>query len=241
MTGTSGAALVVAVACLTAATLLAVPPTSRLRARPAPSGPVRGPRGLTHVAVVGGCGVLAWVVVGQAWGAAAAPVAAYAAHRVLVGVEPADLRRAREEAARDLPAFVELLAATLRSGAGPAAGLAVVSEAMPGAVSDRLATVRSRLALGTTPAQAWGSLGDDPVLAPLGRALARAETSGASVVATVERLAEELERHDLAATEDRARAVGVKAALPLGLCLLPAFLLLGIVPTVAGLLGTFLP
>jgi hypothetical protein len=30
----------------------------------------------------------------------------------------------------------------------------------------------------------------------------------------------------------------VKAALPLGLCLLPAFILLGIVPVVAGMLGT---
>ncbi|MCW2792983.1 MAG: type secretion system protein, partial [Nocardioides sp.] len=38
--------------------------------------------------------------------------------------------------------------------------------------------------------------------------------------------------------EDRARAVGVKAALPLGLCLLPAFVLIGIVPLVAGLLTT---
>jgi hypothetical protein len=32
--------------------------------------------------------------------------------------------------------------------------------------------------------------------------------------------------------------VGVKAAVPLGLCLLPAFVLIGIVPVVAGLLTT---
>jgi hypothetical protein len=36
--------------------------------------------------------------------------------------------------------------------------------------------------------------------------------------------------------EDKARRVGVLAAVPLGLCLLPAFLLIGIVPVVAGLL-----
>ena len=35
----------------------------------------------------------------------------------------------------------------------------------------------------------------------------------------------------------RARAVGVRAALPLGLCLLPSFLLLGIVPLVVGMLS----
>jgi len=31
--------------------------------------------------------------------------------------------------------------------------------------------------------------------------------------------------------------VGVRAAVPLGLCLLPAFLLIGIVPVVAGLVA----
>jgi pilus assembly protein TadC len=57
------------------------------------------------------------------------------------------------------------------------------------------------------------------------------------VTRAVERLADELARSARAEVEDRARAVGVKAALPLGLCLLPAFLLLGIAPLVAGLLG----
>ena len=58
------------------------------------------------------------------------------------------------------------------------------------------------------------------------------------MVAAVERLADELARTARADVEDRARAVGVKAAVPLGLCLLPAFLLLGIVPLVAGLMST---
>jgi pilus assembly protein TadC len=52
----------------------------------------------------------------------------------------------------------------------------------------------------------------------------------------VERLADELARSARAEVEDRARAVGVKAAVPLGLCLLPSFLLIGVVPLVAGLL-----
>lgn len=232
---------VLAAVCLAGAVLLAGPPRSRLPARRVSAVRVRGSGAPVRLLATLLCGVLAWVVVGGTWGAAAAAVAAFVAHRALAGVEPADRRRAREEASRDLPAFAELLAATLRSGASPTAGLAAVSEAMPGAVADRLAAVRGRLALGTPAAEAWVSLDDDPVLAPLGRAMARAETSGASVVTTVERLAEELERLDLATAEDRARAVGVKAALPLGLCLLPAFLLLGIVPTVAGLLENFLP
>lgn len=230
-----------AVVCVAGAVLLALPSPSRLGPAEADPAPAGRSRGWVRLVLASACGALAWVVVGDGWGAATAPVAALAAHRALAGVEPAERRRAREQAAHDLPVFVELLAATLRAGAGPAQALAAVSAALPGAVSERLATVRGRLALGTPPDQAWASLDVDPVLAPLGRAMVRAETSGASVVATVERLADELERRDLATTEDRARAVGVKAAVPLGVCLLPAFLLLGIVPTVAGLLETVLP
>jgi pilus assembly protein TadC len=53
------------------------------------------------------------------------------------------------------------------------------------------------------------------------------------VTDAVAALAEELDEQARARVEDRARAVGVRAAVPLGLCLLPAFLLLGIVPLVA--------
>lgn len=232
--------LVVAV-CVAGAVLLAVPPGPRWRRARERAAPGRGSGGWTHLVVVVACGGLGWVALGDTWGLVAAPVAAGVAHRVLAGAEPTESRLSRRRAARDLSAFVELLAATLRSGAGPAAGLATVCEALPGAVSDRLTAVRSGLALGTAPVQAWGALREDSVLAPLGRAMARAETSGVSVVATVERLADELEHLDLAAAEDRARAVGVRAAVPLGVCLLPAFLLLGIVPTVAGLLQSVLP
>ena len=67
------------------------------------------------------------------------------------------------------------------------------------------------------------------------------QVSGASVVRAVERLAAELERESLARAEDAARRVGVAAAIPLGLCLLPAFMLLGVVPTVASLFGSVTP
>ena len=79
---------------------------------------------------------------------------------------------------------------------------------------------------------------DDPQLAPLGRALVRAGRSGASVTHEVVRLGDELARRSRAAVEERARGVGVKAAVPLGLCLLPSFVLIGVVPLVVSLLAT---
>ena len=51
------------------------------------------------------------------------------------------------------------------------------------------------------------------------------------------RLSDDLRRASRADVESRARAVGVKAAVPLGVCLLPAFVLVGVVPLVAGAVG----
>ena len=150
--------------------------------------------------------------------------------------EPAGVRRRREEIARDLPAVVTLLAAALRSGAAPSDAVALVVRALPGVATDRLSPVAARLDLGAGPAEVWGDLGQDPDLAVLGRTMARAGSTGAPVVAAVERLADDLAVRARADVEDRARAVGVQAAVPLGLCLLPAFVLLGIVPLAAALL-----
>ena len=51
------------------------------------------------------------------------------------------------------------------------------------------------------------------------------------------RLAEELRERTRADVEARARSVSTRAAAPLGVCFLPAFVLLGIVPLVAGLVA----
>jgi Flp pilus assembly protein TadB len=150
--------------------------------------------------------------------------------------EPASERRRRESVERDLPALVHLLAAALDSGSPVSDSVSLVCRAYPGAGADVLVKVHQRLSLGVEPGAAWRVLVDDPRLAPLGRAMIRAERSGASVTDEVARLADELSRRARASVEERARAVGVKAAVPLGLCLLPSFVLIGIVPLVVSLL-----
>lgn len=223
------------------AALVSMPPGSRLRpARPVPTtSPASPGRWRPVLCLLAGLG--AGLFIGGPVGLAAAPVAAVAAWVALARSEPGVLRREREAAARELPYFVDLFSCALRAGAAPHAALAAVVVACPGPTAQRLDAALARLRMGVDPVLVWRGLADDDVLGTLGRTLARAETSGSSVADAVERLADELERSSLAAVEDRARAVGVKAAVPLGLCLLPAFLLIGIVPTVAGLLTTLTP
>jgi len=176
------------------------------------------------------------VVVGGLLGAVLAPAAAVGCWLVIGRSEPASAVRRRETARRELPHVVRLLASALAAGADPAEALGTVVTALPGAAADGLAPVAARLRLGGDPVEAWRTLAAAPELAPLGRALARAQVTGVPVGTVVERLADELARSARAEAEDRARRVGVKAAVPLGLCLLPAFLLIGIVPVVGGLL-----
>jgi pilus assembly protein TadC len=181
-------------------------------------------------------GAGAAVLVSGAWGLAAGTVTACVTWWWIGRSEPPSVRRARSAAERELPGIVHLLATALESGCDVAEALRVVTDAMPGATTELLAGVPRRLALGIPPEAAWQSALDAPELAPLGRAMVLAHRSGASVTREVARLADELDGRARARVEDRARTVGVKAALPLGLCLLPSFLLVGIVPLAAGLL-----
>ncbi|WP_242498417.1 type II secretion system F family protein [Nocardioides ganghwensis] len=213
-----------------AAVAAMLPPLPRSVRVVSPSGP-----GLRPVAVVG-VAIGGWLLVGGWAGVVVGLVAAVGARQVLAGAENAPDRRERAEVERTLPHLVDLFASTLRAGAEPVAGLARVCAALPGPAADRLAPVVERARWGAG-VDAWSAIDDDDALAPLARALVRSQASGASVVQAVERLADELERESLARAEDAARRVGVAAAIPLGACLLPAFMLLGVVPTVASLFG----
>ncbi|MFJ9313740.1 type II secretion system F family protein [Pimelobacter simplex] len=193
-------------------------------------------RGRPVWAALAGAGAAAFL--GGVLALPAGIVAAAATWFAATRIEPPSVRRRREKVRRDLPHVVTLLAAALHSGLDPAAAIDLVRRALPGPASDRLGPTAARLHLGGDVAAAWAGLAHDPELAPLGRTLARAHRTGAPVVAAVERLAADLAAHARSEVEDRARAVGVRAAVPLGLCLLPAFLLLGIVPLAVSLATT---
>ena len=157
-------------------------------------------------------GAGASVVVGGGPGLVAAAVGGVATWVFIGRAEPPEERRRREEVRRDLPHVVTLLGSALSGGAAPGAAVTLVCQALPGPAAARLEPLAARLALGADPAQVWETLTHDPELGPLGRSLARAHASGTPVVAAVERLADDLASRARAEVEDRARAVGVKAA-----------------------------
>jgi Flp pilus assembly protein TadB len=174
------------------------------------------------------------VLVGHPLGLALAVLAASVTWRAAGRLEPPAVRRRRERLAADLPHVVDLMAATLAVGLAPPVALARVAAAVDGPVAEELGTLAARLALGIDPAAAWAELGRHPQLGPLGRCVSRSVDSGVSVADAMARLSDDLRRDLRSQVEARARAVGVRAAVPLGVCMLPAFLLVGVVPLVVG-------
>lgn len=188
---------------------------------------------LTLVAAAGG-----WAMVGGAAGWVAAGLCGAAVWVVLGRAEDPAVVRRREQLAADLPTGVDLLGSCLDAGAAPESALVSVSAALGGPVGEEFLAIHHRLQAGVEPGRVWRSVAADPQLAPLGRAVGRAHETGAAVGRAVHQLAEELRERARADVEARARSIEVKAAAPLGLCLLPAFVLLGVVPLVAGVFST---
>ncbi|MGA9102982.1 type II secretion system F family protein [Aeromicrobium sp.] len=179
----------------------------------------------------------ALVMLGPVMGVLVAVVATPAARHVVGAMESAASRRRAARLSDQLPTALDLMVATLDAGRPPADAFALVAEVTPAPLGDELALVGAQLAVGGDPHAVWAHLAGDPVLGPLGRAFRRAATSGMPVARVVSSVADEMRRERRAARRERSRRVGVRTAAPLGACFLPAFFLVGIVPTIVGVVG----
>ncbi len=185
------------------------------------------------ISVLGFCA--GWAFIGGAFGIIGGILGALALWWVASRIEDPEVVRRRNRLEADLPIAVDLLASCLAAGASVQSAIPEVALAIRGPAAEELLAIDQRLQLGVSPDRVWGELDTTPALAPLGRAMLRSHESGAPVRLSLERLAKDLRDQAAAEVEARAKSVEVKAAGPLGLCLLPAFIVLGIVPMVVGM------
>ncbi|WP_404817081.1 type II secretion system F family protein [Streptomyces thermolineatus] len=206
--------------------------------RPARSGTAEG-RLLVPVAAA-----VTAVAVGGPSGALAGFGIAVLAHRLQRQRGAAGERAARarhtEQVVRQLPQAADLLAACLAAGAGPQEAAGAVGRSVRGPLGALLLRAAAELRLGADPAQCWERFAAEPGAAELGRCLEHACTTGVPPAAAVTRLAEQGRLRHARSAQARARRAGVLATAPLGLCFLPAFLLVGVAPVVMGLAGALL-
>jgi pilus assembly protein TadC len=136
---------------------------------------------------------------------------------------------------------LDILAACLSSGMTVAGAASAAALSAPRALAEVLSRAADLLVMGADPARAWADPTTDHVaIAALVRLARRSAASGTALAQGVTELAEQA-RHDAAdAATGASERASVLIAGPLGLCYLPAFLCLGIVPVVVGLAGDVL-
>ncbi|NEW42380.1 type II secretion system F family protein [Nocardia cyriacigeorgica] len=139
----------------------------------------------------------------------------------------------------------DLLAACLRAGLPIAAAVYAVVPGAPPVLAEPLRCAADLLALGADPATAWERVAEEATdasgeIETLARLARRSARSGSSLAAAVGELAEQRRAAVEDAAAARAERAGVLIGGPLGLCFLPAFVCLGIVPVIIGLAGRVL-
>ncbi|MFJ5042209.1 type II secretion system F family protein [Streptomyces parvulus] len=180
-----------------------------------------------------------WAVVGGVSGALVGLAGAAALWRYR-SRRPADGTAgdgAAARAARQLPLAADLLAACIAAGASPVAAARAVGHALGGPVGDALGRGAAEVRLGGEPEGAWRGLAAVPGAGPLARLLERADVSGLPAAGPAARLAAQARADWARRTTVRARRAAVMVTAPVGLCFLPAFIAVGVLPVVIGLAG----
>jgi pilus assembly protein TadC len=132
--------------------------------------------------------------------------------------------------------MLELVAAMLDAGSGIGRSLELVASSAAKDYSKALRPVVSALAIGADWETAWRSSEVRlPEVLELRDALGFAALTGAPSSAILYAQAARLRRERFRAAEKRAASLGVKLVIPLGLCSLPAFICLGVVPVLLAL------
>jgi Flp pilus assembly protein TadB len=150
-------------------------------------------------------------------------------------------RRRRRDRARTPPGElalpVDVLAGCLASGASTPAALAAAAVAATPDVATAFTAASLALSRGENPAAAWAGVeAGVPSLTAVARLCARAATTGAAMTEELHWIAASLRGDSDVARRRRLQRASVWLVLPLGLCFLPAFVLVGVVPLIVGTL-----
>jgi Flp pilus assembly protein TadB len=193
----------------------------------------------------------AWVAVGAVaacalgWTAAGAPAGLLLA-AAAAGAGVLAVRRGRPDGAlapepdTELAAGWELLAVCLEAGLPVALAVTAAAEPLRGAVGARLRRTAGLLELGADAEAAWLAAERLPALATFARAAGRSASTGSALAQVARAEAERIRAGLLDTAQAKAQRAAVLITAPLGVCFLPAFMVLGIAPVVVGLAGEVL-
>lgn len=187
-------------------------------------------------------GVFTGSLIGLVTGPAAmllTPLGAVVGYRLPRMILSSRARKRSEEVARSLPDMVDLMAVCTQAGLNVALSLKRVADRTTGLVGQELRRTLEEIELGVPRPQALEGLAKrvrSEDLDALVAVLIGSERFGTQVSAALENFSREVRGRRRRRAEEQARRAPVKILFPLVFLILPAFILLTVVPL---LLGTF--
>ncbi|WP_421743412.1 type II secretion system F family protein [Cellulomonas sp.] len=136
----------------------------------------------------------------------------------------------------DAVLLLDLVDVAIATGASVPRAVSAVGAAVGGERGDALTRGATALLLGASWESAWSGSPVDDVVA----ALEPSWSTGSAPGPALRGRADQRRRDRRARTAAAAGSLGVQLVLPLGLCFLPAFVLLGLVPMLLSLAGDLL-
>ncbi|WP_368492323.1 type II secretion system F family protein [Cutibacterium sp.] len=222
---------------------LVVPPAVRARTEPRKPLPAwlvpRSEAPAPHIRVLAGVLACCGVAVAVPW-----PFPVAVAVAVLVGavvwwgsgrLESSAHRREEQRRAAQLPEILMMLSSAMEAGLPLRSAVTTVAESSEGPCAEDLRRLTSSLAVGVSDAQAWNALASVPAWRDPAQDISRAVDSGEGISELLSAHAAQLQVAAAEQAEKKARKAGVDAIGPLVCCHLPAFLLVGVVPIIAGM------
>lgn len=133
--------------------------------------------------------------------------------------------------------LLEMIAAAIHQGASIPRAIAVVGESWGGECGTVLGDVARALHRGVGWRNAWARACAHPQLGEnmtmLADALESSYRHGTSPLARISAVVDQIDRDERRRIEEGSAKLGVRMLVPTGLCFLPSFILLGIVPVIA--------
>ena len=140
-----------------------------------------------------------------------------------------------------LPLVLEMLIVSIRHGASIPTALHTLGALIAGPFGAGLLRVTSALQRGCTWREAWSLVDGDERYATaftqIDLALQDSWRYGQSPVASLRAAIERLRAHQHEDIEQQAARLSVRLLLPTGLCFLPAFIFIGVIPAIASMVA----
>jgi pilus assembly protein TadC len=191
-------------------------------------------------AIVAGAALLLALAVGER-GALLAPVLAAVVLRVPVFATANAAARRTRAVERDVPLLLDVLSLASYAGLPAPAALQRAVAVIDGPLADELSRALQDVELGARWRERLGELADRLEAPDLRRTIAvlrRSESIGSGTAEPVTVLADEVRAARRASISERARKAPVQMLFPLVFLVLPAFLLLTVVPVLVATLGS---